>query len=740
MDLVALLRGVRRVVRACAAPASAMAVAAQLAHGGYTPRSHSLLDLAFALACVIAVAARHRGRAKPASTGELSQPLDALATLPLLALTGAVTAYKGGVHGPLAALPVLAVAVCVALGEPRRAWLPVLYGVGLEGALHFAAEGSADVLSFSLRAALIVAAGLVHHGLTRAEVARVRDHARQMLADERKRQKEDAQSFRLQAPTAQPQPQRNEKADEARMRSSLDEIHATIVGLLNLAQRTMKLRTCALYWADTKGKNLRLVEAVTPDDADLHEGPLPVTSGAMGAAIAMSKPVLLAHLRADHPGLTYYRGPHDVRCFAAVPVLDQGTLRGVMVADRVEDVPFSADDQATLEAVALQARRLIDNERVFARLERAKDDLSRLFEASRALGEALTEDQVLQAVATSASAIVEHDLLVVTGYDHRTEEHRVRHVSGEAPRGLEGITFGENMGITCAAVKARHALPYRGHFDPKTQFVFTRETALEMSSVMVFPLVVRDSVLGALTLAAHRRAAFGEGTRQLLGVLAAHASVALANAAAVRRLEELATTDPMTGHLNKRALESEFDKRLRAAARFGHTLSVIVLDIDKFKNVNDTYGHAVGDVVIKGLGGVLSRCRRETDAVGRFGGEEFVIVCEETDTEGAFQLAERIREELKKQVFQSELGPLSVTCSLGIAEFPRDAEEREPLFTRADEALYEAKHNGRNQTRTASMKAAARRDASARKAPVSRREASVKAPVIRPGTATSSVS
>jgi diguanylate cyclase (GGDEF)-like protein len=247
-------------------------------------------------------------------------------------------------------------------------------------------------------------------------------------------------------------------------------------------------------------------------------------------------------------------------------------------------------------------------------------------------------------------------------------------------------------------------------------------------------------VLGALTLAAHRRAAFGEGTRQRLGVLAAHASVALANAAAVRRLEELATTDPMTGHLNKRALESEFDKRLRAAARFGHTLSVIVLDIDKFKNVNDTYGHAVGDVVIKGLGGVLSRCRRETDAVGRFGGEEFVIVCEETDTEGAFQLAERIREELKKQVFQSELGPLSVTCSLGIAEFPRDAEEREPLFTRADEALYEAKHNGRNQTRTASMKAAARRDASARKAPVSRREASVKAPVIRPGTATSSVS
>ncbi len=730
------------MVRACAAPASAGAVALHLARGGFAPQRQSALDLSLALACIVAIATTRRARSKPVSKEELPQPLGALTALPVLALVGALTAIEGGVRGPLAALPVLAVAVSVALGEPRRAWLTVLYGVVLEGSLHLASEGSGDTLSLGLRVALVITAGVVHHGLTRAEVARVRDHAKSMIADERRRQKEAAQSFRLQSPTAQP-PQRNEKVDEARLRSSLEEIHASIVGLLNLAQRTMKLRTCALYWADAKGKSLRLVEAATPDDVDLNEGPLPITSGAMGAAIAMSKPVLLSHLRADHPGLTYYRGGHDVRSFAAVPVLDQGTVRGVMVADRVDDLPFSSDDQATLEAVALQARRLIDNERVFARLERAKDDMSRLFEASRALGEALTEDQVLQAVAASARAIVEHDLLVVTSYDAKTGEQRVRHVAGEHTRGLEGLAFSENAGIASAAVKARHALPYRGHFDAKTQYVFTREAELDdVNSVTVFPLVVRDAVLGTLTLAAHRRAAFAEGTRQLLGVLAAHASVALSNAAAVRRLEELATTDPMTGHLNKRALESEFDKRLKAAARFGHPLSVIVLDIDKFKNVNDTYGHAVGDTVIKGLGAVLTRCRRETDAVGRFGGEEFVIVCEETDTEGAYQLAERIREELKRQVFQTELGPLSVTCSLGISEFPRDSETRETLFTRADEALYEAKHNGRNQTRTAGARSAtngSKRDAS-RKAPVSRRESSVKAPVIRPGAATSSVS
>ncbi len=242
-----------------------------------------------------------------------------------------------------------------------------------------------------------------------------------------------------------------------------------------------------------------------------------------------------------------------------------------------------------------------------------------------------------------------------------------------------------------------------------------------MASVLVLPLVARDKALGTLTLCAQRKGAFPDAIRQLLGVLASHASVTLANAAAVRRLEEMATTDPMTGHLNKRALETEFEQRLRSAARFGRTLGLIVLDIDKFKTVNDTYGHAFGDVVIKGLGAVLARCRRETDVIARFGGEEFVVVCEQTDGAGTFLLAERIREELQRQVFQSEHGPVRVTCSLGVSAFPGDGDSRAVLFERADQALYAAKHNGRNQTRSASPTEAP--SDAARRSPVSARRA-----------------
>jgi diguanylate cyclase (GGDEF)-like protein len=385
-----------------------------------------------------------------------------------------------------------------------------------------------------------------------------------------------------------------------------------------------------------------------------------------------------------------------------MPVVEEGNVRGVLVADRSEDRPFENNEQETLASVAEQALRHVHNERVFGALEKAKDELAKLFQASRALGEALTEDEVLAAVVSSARAVVEHDMVVLASYDEKTHEHKIRHVHGGISDKLERLTFADNSGLASAAVKTKHALPYKGHFDSKTQYLFTRNVAMEgYESVLCLPLVVRDHAIGTLTLAARRRTAFPDATRQLLGVLAANAAVAMSNASAVRRLEEMATTDPMTGLLNKRALEAEFERRIRSAARFGKKLSVVVTDIDKFKSVNDTYGHSTGDVVIKGLGQILMKCKRETDAVARFGGEEFVVVCEETDTEGAFQLAERIRAELGAMNFATEMGPLKVTCSLGVAEFPRDGGNKADLFSRADEALYEAKRGGRNQTRVA---------------------------------------
>jgi two-component system, cell cycle response regulator len=261
-----------------------------------------------------------------------------------------------------------------------------------------------------------------------------------------------------------------------------------------------------------------------------------------------------------------------------------------------------------------------------------------------------------------------------------------------------GQRFRHNSGLVSMVVANRHPLPYRGDYDPSRQVVFTRRLAPPaMPSLLVLPLLVHERALGTLVLGSKRRGSFGDAVRPTLEVLASHVAVSLSNARMLKRLEEMATTDGLTGLFNKRALIEIAQQKLRSANRFSKPLSVLVCDIDHFKRVNDTHGHDIGDVVIRGFGDVLRRAKRDTDVVGRFGGEEFVVVCEETDGGGAALLAERIRAELEAATFPTEGGPLRVTCSVGVATFPAAGSSWEAMFRATDEALYASKRNGRNR-------------------------------------------
>jgi diguanylate cyclase (GGDEF)-like protein len=331
-------------------------------------------------------------------------------------------------------------------------------------------------------------------------------------------------------------------------------------------------------------------------------------------------------------------------------------------------------------------------------LERAKVEQGKLYRAANALSAATTEAQVIEAGVNGAREFAAFDFAVVTLFDRNTSEHEICAVSGDNAAELVGQRFRHNSGLVSMVVANRHALPYRGDYDPSRQVVFTRRLVPpDMPSLLVLPLLVHERALGTLVLGSRRKSAFGDSVRPTLEVLASHVAVSLANARMLARLEEMATLDGLTGLYNKRALIEVGSQKLKSAKRFQKPLSLLVCDIDHFKKVNDTYGHDVGDVVIKGFADVLKRVKRDTDAVGRFGGEEFVIVCEETDEAGAQLLAERIRSELEAVKFHSELGTLQVTCSVGVAPFGSAGGSWEQLFKATDEALYASKRGGRNR-------------------------------------------
>jgi two-component system cell cycle response regulator len=169
-----------------------------------------------------------------------------------------------------------------------------------------------------------------------------------------------------------------------------------------------------------------------------------------------------------------------------------------------------------------------------------------------------------------------------------------------------------------------------------------------------------------------------------------------------RRLEALATTDPLTRMLNRRALLDRLTAECDRARRYDSSLALLLIDIDHFKEINDTAGHLAGDSVLRQLGALLADAMRKVDVLARYGGEEFVAMLPETSMEGAAVFAERLRERIAAQVF--DIGgqrSVRLTVSIGLATFPSSGvASTDDLFARADEALYRAKSGGRNQVRT----------------------------------------
>jgi diguanylate cyclase (GGDEF)-like protein len=180
-------------------------------------------------------------------------------------------------------------------------------------------------------------------------------------------------------------------------------------------------------------------------------------------------------------------------------------------------------------------------------------------------------------------------------------------------------------------------------------------------------------------------------------LIAAHAELALTNAERYHQAKERAFIDDVTEVYNARYLLQATDREIHRAARSGKELSVLFLDLDRFKRVNDQYGHLIGSNVLRRLSEVLLDCVRQVDTLARYGGDEFTILLVDTGLRGGVQVAERIRRTVAETIFEGTSGaPIRLTISIGVATFPDHAGDRESLLDVADKAMYRAKSKGRN--------------------------------------------
>ncbi|MEA2180293.1 MAG: hypothetical protein QOG77_3590, partial [Solirubrobacteraceae bacterium] len=207
-----------------------------------------------------------------------------------------------------------------------------------------------------------------------------------------------------------------------------------------------------------------------------------------------------------------------------------------------------------------------------------------------------------------------------------------------------------------------------------------------------------DGVVGLVSVGRSGRA-FTEGERDLFHYLATQAGVSMENVGLHETVARESVTDELTGLFNRRRFDEVLDTEVERAKRFGQSMALVLLDIDDFKLVNDTYGHQQGDVVLREVARVLRESCREIDEPARYGGEELAVVLPGTDLHGAYLLAERVRrgvDSLRLPLMVAD-GEIHVTASLGVAALPESADEQEGLVAAADAAMYDAKRAGKNR-------------------------------------------
>ncbi len=221
--------------------------------------------------------------------------------------------------------------------------------------------------------------------------------------------------------------------------------------------------------------------------------------------------------------------------------------------------------------------------------------------------------------------------------------------------------------------------------------------ALKSKSILALPLKTRDSVIGAMELIYRKNTSFDEKDIQLFDRVAEHVAMAVEKAMLHQKMAELAITDDLTKIFNTRYLHRTLDIEVERCKRYNTSVSLIFMDIDRFKEINDKYGHLVGSKVLVEVAQLILNKIRALDIVARYGGDEFVIVLPQTSSKYATQIAERLRKNIAETVFLKKEGyNIKLTASFGVASYPETANSKDELLRLADEAMYKVKYQTRD--------------------------------------------
>lgn len=331
-------------------------------------------------------------------------------------------------------------------------------------------------------------------------------------------------------------------------------------------------------------------------------------------------------------------------------------------------------------------------------LEAQVKALKDLIEVAKAVVSTLDLDTMLQAILESAMKFADTPAGSIALYDDQKNELTIHAHSGLTTDFVKTERWAVQPGGLTEHVLASKAIKYIG--DTSSTEFFRNPIALNegIRSLICIPLVLHEKILGILYLDDFVTRDFDTERMELLAVVGSFAAMAIDNATLHKKTSLMAITDSLTGLFNFRYFHQVFKKELDRAKRYHKPLSVIMLDVDDFKNFNDRYGHPRGDRVLENVGRIIMASLRSVDSAFRYGGEEFIILLPETKINNGLHVAERLRENIEREAVAGlDVPGVTITASIGLATFPKDGSSPSQILDCVDQLLYDAKARGKNK-------------------------------------------
>lgn len=405
------------------------------------------------------------------------------------------------------------------------------------------------------------------------------------------------------------------------------------------------------------------------------------------------KPLVIPDTR-QYPGWIQIEETEYFRSWIGVPIQAHGEMIALFSLEKAEPNFFTTEHTQQLEAFAGQTALALQNARLFETVQKRAREADTLRQAAAAVITELDVNHVLERILVSLKKVLQFD----TARIYLLEENGLKIVAN-SDSSAEPMVTAERLVVVNSLFRQSMATSQAIILStPEAERIFQQdmESRAPMSWLGI-PLHLRGRAIGFLTIEDQSPEAYTLNDASLAQAFANEATIALENARLFEELQRLATTDSLTEVLNRRHFIHLAKMEFQRARRYRQPLSLILFDIDTFKLVNDTYGHTVGDQVLRNMARICVNNLRQVDLFGRYGGEEFMALLPNTSISGAIQIAERLRTQIAQNPTQTERGLVYISASFGAAEIDDSCQDIDTLLLYADRAAYASKQKGKNQ-------------------------------------------